>query len=151
MVERKVLIIEPDTSRVPSWHSVLSRLSYQPVIVADIAAIDWPNPDQIDWLAVLFGAENPALAVAQIARHLQSLGVALPLVSTMGEAANGPHSDAADSLTLPRLQLELPIRAPQITSVLKRCEQLRSAVARALKFLPVGRSRGPKVPRLCWA
>ncbi|HZF17253.1 MAG TPA: sigma-54 dependent transcriptional regulator [Steroidobacteraceae bacterium] len=139
MTERKVLVIEPDCRRAQSWQNILRRLAYQPVVVADITAIDWPEPKQLDWLAVLYGAGD-ASAIEHIAERLRSYGVVLPLVCASDEAANGAASTAGDSL--PRLQLELPIRQPQLTSILKRCEALRTASTpvRPLKFHPIGRS-----------
>ncbi len=143
MTERKVLVIEPDCRRAQSWHNILRRLSYQPVVVANITAIDWPKPEQLDWIAVMFGAGESS-AVEQIAERLRSYGVVLPLVCASDEAANGaaPPFESADDQSLPRLQLELPVRPPQLTSVLKRCEALRTAsvAARPLRFQPIGRS-----------
>ena len=139
MTEHKVLVIERDARQVQSWLHNLRRLAYQPIIVADIAAIDWPQSAQLDWLAVLLGAGNSSAAISQLAERLRSYGVVLPLVCTADEAAN--VAPAACEL-VPRLELELPIRSPQLTSVLRQCEVLRSASsARALRFGPAGRSR----------
>src|SRR6266850_6673746 len=144
VTEHKVLVIEPDWRRAQSWQSNLCRLAYQPIIVPDISAIDWPKPEQLDWLAVMLGAGSSSAAVARLAERLRSYGVVLPLVCASDAAANGDDCadndlEACDSL--PRLQLELPIRPPQLTRVLRQCELLRSSVRPcAPKFCPVGRS-----------
>jgi len=40
VTERKVLVIEPDCRRAQSWHNILRGLSCQPIVVADITAIE---------------------------------------------------------------------------------------------------------------
>jgi sigma-54 specific flagellar transcriptional regulator A len=146
VTERKVLVIEPDWRRAQSWHSDLRRLAYQPIIVSDITAIDWPKPEQLDWLAVMFGAGSSSVAVSQLTERLRSYGVVLPLVCVSDEAANGtdcPDDELRTCATLPRLQLGLPIRASQLTSVLRQCELLQASAPppRPLRFCPVGRSQ----------
>ncbi len=145
MTEHKVLVIEPDWRRAQSWHSILRRLSYQPIIVSDITAIEWPGPKQLDWLAVMLGTGSSSAAIEQLSERLRSYGVVLPLVCASDDAANAANSAEADGAgcdSLPRLQLELPIRSPQLTSVLRQCEALRSAspARLAARFCPVGRS-----------
>jgi sigma-54 specific flagellar transcriptional regulator A len=144
VIEHKVLVIEPDSRRAQSWHSILRRLSYQPIVVSDIAAIEWPDANQLDWLAVMLGTGSSSASIAQLSERLRSYGVVLPLVCASDDAANTANcaeSDGAGCDSLPRLQLELPIRSPQLTSVLRQCEALRSALpARSPpRFCPVGR------------
>jgi sigma-54 specific flagellar transcriptional regulator A len=146
VIERKVLVIEPDWRRAQSWDSNLRRLACQPIIVSDIAAIDWPQPEQLDWLAVMLGVGSSSADINQLARRLRSYGVVLPLVCASDEAANATDCPDCEFLacdTLPRLQLELPIRSLQLTSVLRQCELLRSSapLAQLPRFCPVGRSQ----------
>ena len=145
MIEHKVLVIEPDSRRAHSWHSILRRLAYQPIVVSDITAIEWPRPEQLDWLAVMLGTGSSPASIEQLSERLRSYGVILPLVCASDDAANAANcaqSDGAGCDSLPRLQLELPIRSPQLTSVLRQCEALRGAAhARAPPgHCPVGRS-----------
>jgi sigma-54 specific flagellar transcriptional regulator A len=118
-------------------------LSYQPIVVSDITAIEWPDPKQLDWLAVMLGTGSSSASIAQLSERLRSYGVVLPLVCASDDAANAANcvaSDGAGCDSLPRLQLELPIRSPQLTSVLRQCEAMRSALpARSPRFCPVGR------------
>jgi len=144
VIAHKVLVIEPDSRRAQSWHSTLRRLSYQPIVVSDITAIEWPDPSQLDWLAVMLGTGSSSASIAQLSERLRSYGVVLPLVCASDAAANAANCAEADGAgcdSLPRLQLELPIRSPQLTSVLRQCEALRSALpARSPpRFCPVGR------------
>ncbi|MGH8262890.1 MAG: sigma-54 dependent transcriptional regulator [Steroidobacteraceae bacterium] len=140
MRQRKVLVIEPDRRRALSWQSILRRLSYEPIVVADIGSINWPLPGRLDWLAVLMGAENTPTVAARITEHLREQDVVLPLICAADAAANAVTVNFAGTHMLPRLQLELPIQTPQLTSILKRCELLRSGGGPAQAYMPVGRS-----------
>ncbi len=137
MADSKVLVIEPDRAQSHTWEAVLRFLDYEPVIVPDVDCVQWPAPKQLDWIAVLLGQGSCNGALQRFLEQLRAYDLRLPLVRVGSESA---ATEWGDDAGWPCLQMELPIRYPQLSSVLRRAHELRQGPLGAHRYRPVGRS-----------
>jgi sigma-54 specific flagellar transcriptional regulator A len=124
VTDTNVAVIEPDTSRIPAWQHALHFLDYQPVVVTSLEELDWPRQAPPDWAALVIGHAAPRRVLEDLAARLGDSGRPLPVVCTdpLG------HGPALGSALVP-LPLELPLRYPQLSAVLREARRLRAAQA----------------------
>jgi sigma-54 specific flagellar transcriptional regulator A len=144
VTDAKVLVIEPDPAQSRTWETVLRFLDYDPVVVPDFDTVQWPSPQQLDWVAVLLGHSASAGALQRFLEQLKSYDLRLPLVRVGTQETNQADGAGWEEGELPYLQMELPIRYPQLSSILKRAHELRHALTlrpAGSVHRPSGRSR----------
>ncbi len=124
MTDTKVAVIEPDTSRIPAWQDALHFLDYQPVIATTLEALEWPRRVPPDWAALVIGHAQPRPILEDVAAWLGDGSAPLPVVC----AEPLGHDPALRSALLP-LPLELPLRYPQLSAVLREARRLRATQA----------------------
>jgi sigma-54 dependent transcriptional regulator, flagellar regulatory protein len=154
VADAKVIVIEPDRATADALSAVLRSLDYDPIVVAraeDLSipaegcatsvAADLtcgPAPGQTDWVAVLVGQHGARGAFRELLERLRALPQPLPVVNI--GAGIFPALDG-----VPSLQLELPIRYPQLSAVLREAERLRATPYEVPPLLsayrPSGQSR----------
>jgi len=132
--DTKVVVIEPDQSRAASWEAALRFLDYEPVVVPDLAALSWPSPAQLDWVAIMLGEASCRGAFGELVARLKDYGVLLPVLCTGGGSCG-----AVDSAVV-QLELELPIRYSQLSAALQEARRIRCGGARHYAFRPGGHS-----------
>jgi sigma-54 specific flagellar transcriptional regulator A len=130
----KVVVIEPDSIQAAKWEALLRSLDYQPIIVNDVAAVEWPAPAQLDWIAVMVGQRGSQGAMRELLGRLREYDVQMPLVCVDQQLRD---LDGAHTI---QLQLDLPVRFPQLSAVLREACAIRAFGEGATGSRPVGRS-----------
>ncbi len=142
VTDAKVLVIEPDQAQSRTWETVLRFLDYDPIVVADFHAVQWPAPQQQDWIAVLLGQQASTGALHHFLEQLRSYDPRMPLVRVSGETG---EVDWPQCEELPCLQMELPIRYPQLSSILKRAHEMRRLPAPTSGHVHAPSGRSPAI------
>jgi sigma-54 specific flagellar transcriptional regulator A len=130
----KVVVIEPDSIQAAKWEALLRFLDYQPIVVNDVASVVWPAPAQLDWVAVMVGQVGSHGAMRDLLVRLREYDVQMPLVCMDPDCR--PFEDAHAV----QLQLELPIRYPQLSAVLREAQAIRALADGGGRTRPVGGS-----------
>ncbi len=136
MTDTKVVVIEQDAVRAASWAAVLRFLDYEPIVVNAVSDLDWPAPDQLDWVAVMVGEGNSTGAMRELLARLRDYDGCMPILSANGGLGHDSDEHSA------QLELELPVRYPQLSAALREAGQIRDASpqAPAQRFRPGGNS-----------
>ena len=135
MTGAKVVVVEPDSMQAAKWEALLRFLDYQPIVVPDLNRMEWPSPSQLDWVAIMIGQAGSRGGMRELLARLREYDVQMPLVC-MDES--GRDCDGAHAV---HLQLELPIRYPQLSAVLREARAIRAQPALRGRFRPAGVSR----------
>ena len=122
MTDTKVAVIEPDSSRVPVWQNALHFLDYEAVFATSLDDLDWPGGAAADWAALVIGHPEPRRMLDDLAERIGHDGPPLPVVC----AAPLAHDASRRGGVVP-LPLELPLRYPQLSAVLREARRLRAA------------------------
>jgi sigma-54 specific flagellar transcriptional regulator A len=134
VTDTKVVVIECDQAKALSWEMALRFLHYEPIVVADIGALDWPSADQLDWVAIMFGQAGSRGAMAELLTRLREFPAGLPVVCPAGSETLDAASGAL------QLELELPVRYAQLSAVLGEARRLRAARDNPHAHCPSGSS-----------
>ena len=134
MTGAKVVVIEPDSIQAAKWEALLRFLDYQPIVVPDATEMTWPSPSQLDWVAIMIGQSGSRGAMRELLARLREYDVQMPLV-----CVDSPCHEPDDPHAV-RLQLELPIRYPQLSAVLREARSIRSQPDAPGRFRPGGSS-----------
>ena len=118
MTGAKVVVIEPDSIQAAKWEALLRFLDYQPIVVPDLSEMDWPAPAQLDWVAIMIGQAGSRGAMRELLVRLREYDVQMPLVCV---DTGGRESDDSHAV---HLQLELPIRYPQLSAILREARAI---------------------------
>jgi len=120
VAERKVLVLEPDAARAEAWQTVLRFLDYGTSRVAAARDVDWPNPEALDWTAILVGESVPRAELRALAARATAYPAPLPIVV----AGDPPAIES--TAAAPLLAVPLPVRYRDLSAVLDTAAELRA-------------------------
>ncbi|TAK54339.1 MAG: sigma-54-dependent Fis family transcriptional regulator [Gammaproteobacteria bacterium] len=117
-----IVIIDQDADRAAQWAAAVRFLDYEPLIVPSIAEVDWPQRDQLDWVAIMLGEANSRGAMHELLVRLADYDQRMPVLCA-GEPGVAPEGGP-----VVQLELELPVRYQQLSAALSQARTIRSIV-----------------------
>ncbi len=133
-------MLEPDPARARAWETVLHFLECEVQGVPDLAAIDWPAPERLDWTALVVGENWPRESLAALARRASGYPAPLPILV----AGALPPDFVADGRQW--LALGTTVRLRELAGALDRAAALRLQPHDVPPLLSAFRPSGTSAP-----